>query len=124
VPCERRFYEEKGLVCTLTSRILNVATLGFTVAFSGFLLLFVDWAAVRHGCPVEDECDFVKLAVFKYPLEKGPGPMTAALVSGHNTLLRKGSWHILPSHLHPTARSENPTASSVTLFHNRYPRRR
>lgn len=52
-------------MCTLVSRVLNVATLGFTVAFSGFLLLFVDWAAVRHGCPVEDECDFVKLAVYK-----------------------------------------------------------
>jgi hypothetical protein len=71
----RSFYEEKGLMCTLVSRVLNVATLGFTVAFSGFLLLFVDWAAVRHGCPVEDECDFVKLAVYKCAPRQNPRPL-------------------------------------------------
>ena len=43
--------------------MLNILTLGFTIAFSGFLLLFIDWGAVREGCPVEDDCDFMQLNI-------------------------------------------------------------
>lgn len=63
-----KFYEEKGLWCILISRILNILTLGFTIAFSGFLLLFVDWGAVRRGCPVEDACDFYEVRCSQDPI--------------------------------------------------------
>mmetsp|Transcript_9788 Transcript_9788/g.16809 ORF Transcript_9788/g.16809 Transcript_9788/m.16809 type:complete len:717 (+) Transcript_9788:381-2531(+) len=66
-----KHYQEKGLWCIVTSRILNILTLGFTIIFSGFLLLYVDWDAVWRGCPVEDDCDFVQLAVYSRPLHNG-----------------------------------------------------
>ncbi|KAK3250079.1 autophagy protein atg9 [Cymbomonas tetramitiformis] len=62
-----KYYEEKGLYCILTSRILNLLTLGFTISFSGFLLLYVDWQAARSGCEVEDDCDFINLAIYTDP---------------------------------------------------------
>ncbi len=53
----RRYYEEKGFQVILVSRVLNLLALGFTVAFSAVLLLFVRWDALRATCILEDTCD-------------------------------------------------------------------
>ena len=39
------------------SRVLNLLALGFTVAFSAVLLLFVRWDALRAECILKDTCD-------------------------------------------------------------------
>ena len=39
------------------SRVLNLLALGFTVAFSAVLLLFVRWDALRAECIMKDTCD-------------------------------------------------------------------
>ena len=44
------YFEGKGFWCIVTSRVVNVLTLGFTVAFSAFLLLYVDWQTLRTDC--------------------------------------------------------------------------
>ena len=41
----------------LVSRVLNLLALGFTVVFSGFLLLCVNWRALHAECIVADTCD-------------------------------------------------------------------
>ena len=43
----------------ITARVLNLAALGFTAAFSGFLLLWVDWGALRSACLLDDTCDIL-----------------------------------------------------------------
>ncbi len=40
------FFKEKGLWCMVTSRLINLVNLGFTIFFSTFLFLFVDWQAL------------------------------------------------------------------------------
>jgi len=52
-----RYYEEKGFQVILVSRVLNLLALGFTVAFSAVLLLFVRWDALRARCILDDTCD-------------------------------------------------------------------
>ena len=44
------YFEGKGFWCIVTSRVVNVLTLGFTIAFSAFLLLYVDWETLRTEC--------------------------------------------------------------------------
>ena len=46
----------------LLSRVLNLLTLAFTILFTGFLLLFVNWGDI-HACGRELECN-VGHAVF------------------------------------------------------------
>ncbi len=48
------YYVEKGFWCIVTSRLTSLVNLAFTVCFSTFLLLFVNWGrVVRCGA---DEC--------------------------------------------------------------------
>eukprot|EP00735_Rhodelphis_limneticus_P008705 TRINITY_DN2204_c0_g1::TRINITY_DN2204_c0_g1_i1::g.6795::m.6795 TRINITY_DN2204_c0_g1::TRINITY_DN2204_c0_g1_i1::g.6795 ORF type:complete len:643 (-),score=90.70,sp/Q8RUS5/ATG9_ARATH/39.49/7e-154,APG9/PF04109.11/8.2e-128,DUF4231/PF14015.1/1.3e+04,DUF4231/PF14015.1/0.033 TRINITY_DN2204_c0_g1_i1:613-2541(-) len=51
------YYLEKGFICIVIKRILNLMTLAFTILFSAFLLLFVDWKELLHRCRIENECD-------------------------------------------------------------------
>jgi len=37
VPACCRYWQDKGLVCIVTGRVLNLAALGFTITFSGAL---------------------------------------------------------------------------------------
>ena len=53
-----RYYEEKGFSTIATARICNLLALGFTVCFSGFLLMIVDWHGVLHStCLFENTCE-------------------------------------------------------------------
>ncbi|KXZ53043.1 hypothetical protein GPECTOR_8g408 [Gonium pectorale] len=45
-----RYWHERGLRSILLSGALNLLALGFTAAFSTFLLLFVDWRALHAEC--------------------------------------------------------------------------
>lgn len=59
-----RYYEEKGFETILVSRVLNLLALGFTIAFSAFLLLFVRWHALHSECIVKDTCDISQVSTF------------------------------------------------------------
>eukprot|EP00850_Spirogloea_muscicola_P012653 SM000082S22895 [mRNA] locus=s82:523573:527908:- [translate_table: standard] len=70
-----RYYCDKGFWCILTMGILELLTLGFTIAFSALLLLVIDWhgllnarcgvAAAEQGYP---PCNLALEAVHAHPL--------------------------------------------------------
>lgn len=66
-----RYYEEKGFSVILAARTLNVLALGFTVVFSGFLLLSVKWSALHSECVVAGTCDIAEVAIDRHPFAKG-----------------------------------------------------
>ncbi len=45
----------------VAARVLNLLALGFTAAFSGFLLLWVDWGALHAECLRQDTCDILEV---------------------------------------------------------------
>ena len=57
----RRYYQEKGFWVIVTARVLNLLALGFTAAFSGFLLLWVNWGALKAECIQQDTCDILEV---------------------------------------------------------------
>ncbi|KAK9845371.1 hypothetical protein WJX81_004761 [Elliptochloris bilobata] len=66
-----KYYEEKGFQVILVSRVLNLLALGFTVAFSAVLLLFVRWDALRASCILDDICDISEAVINRHPLAGG-----------------------------------------------------
>lgn len=62
------YYLEKGFWVILLSRVLNLLTLAFTILFSGFLLLFVNWGAI-HECGRDDDCDVGRVIFNSTPLK-------------------------------------------------------
>lgn len=48
-----RYWHGRGLTAIFINGLLNVLALGFTVAFSAFLLLFVNWEALHADCIVQ-----------------------------------------------------------------------
>ena len=63
LPTWCRYYEEKGFSVILAARTLNVLALGFTVVFSGFLLLSVKWSALHSECVVAGTCDIAEVCI-------------------------------------------------------------
>lgn len=66
-----RYYEEKGFTVICMSRILNLLALGFTIAFSAFLLLFVKWSAFKSSCIQDDTCDISEVVLNLHPWKNG-----------------------------------------------------
>eukprot|EP01018_Ginkgo_biloba_P034498 Gb_31273 [translate_table: standard] len=69
------YYCEKGLWCIVTQWIVELLSLGFTICFSGFFLLFVDWHGLRTAkCGLDavesgsKPCDLAKEALYRHPL--------------------------------------------------------
>ena len=63
------YFKEKGFACIVTSRVVNILTLGFTIFFSGFLLLYVDWTYLRTACAENGSaCDILRDATYASPL--------------------------------------------------------
>ena len=67
------YFKEKGFHCIVVGRVVNLLTLGFTIFFSGFLLLYVDWEALGGSCAeasheTGDPCDILRDATFASPL--------------------------------------------------------
>jgi autophagy-related protein 9 len=66
------YFANKGYRCAMTSRVVNLATLGFTIWLSGFLLLFVDWGYLSTTCAEDAErCDVLRDAVYSEPYHYG-----------------------------------------------------
>eukprot|EP00878_Enallax_costatus_P015337 GHUV01016065.1.p1 GENE.GHUV01016065.1~~GHUV01016065.1.p1 ORF type:complete len:292 (+),score=27.92 GHUV01016065.1:357-1232(+) len=68
-----RYWHDKGLVTILIGRLLNLTALAFTIIFSGFLLLAVNWQALHDDCLLPHEphksCDLLAVAIHKHPWE-------------------------------------------------------
>ncbi len=67
-PVIYRYWHGRGLSSIVVSGLLNIAALAFTIAFSGFLLLFVNWGALHSECIVQDTCDIISVALYSQPL--------------------------------------------------------
>lgn len=58
----RSYYVEKGFWVAITARITNLVAIGFTAVFTGFLALWVDWAALDSECLHNDTCDILDVS--------------------------------------------------------------
>ncbi|MCO5613542.1 hypothetical protein L7F22_067819 [Adiantum nelumboides] len=65
-----KYYCGKGLWCIVIQWIIELLSLGFTICFSGFFLLLVDWQ-VLHTCGAHavEPCDLLREAVKEHPLD-------------------------------------------------------
>ncbi|KAF5741888.1 hypothetical protein HS088_TW10G00896 [Tripterygium wilfordii] len=79
------YYCEKGLWCIIIKWIVELLSLGFTICFSGFFLLFVDWNGLRNAkCGMDaiesgiKPCDLAKEALHQHPLT--PQTLSKAII--------------------------------------------
>ncbi|OIW21767.1 hypothetical protein TanjilG_10666 [Lupinus angustifolius] len=82
------YYCEKGLCCIIIKWIVELLSLGFTICFSGFFLLYVDWNGLRNAkCGINavesgiKPCDLAKEALHQYPLT--PLTLNKAIIVGY-----------------------------------------
>ncbi|MCO5567696.1 hypothetical protein L7F22_021390 [Adiantum nelumboides] len=64
------YYCGKGLWCIVIRWVIELLSLGFTICFSGFFLLIVDWQ-VLHTCGIHavEPCDLLTEVVKEHPLD-------------------------------------------------------
>ncbi|XP_057964932.1 autophagy-related protein 9 [Malania oleifera] len=82
------YYCEKGLWCIIIKWMVELLSLGFTICFSGFFLLFVDWNGLRNAkCGMDavesgiKPCDLAKDALHQHPLT--PFTLSKAIIVGY-----------------------------------------
>ncbi|KAH6766754.1 autophagy 9 [Perilla frutescens var. hirtella] len=82
------YYCEKGLWCIIIKWIFELLSLAFTICFSGFFLLFVDWNGLRNAkCGMDavesgiKPCDLSEEALHKHPLT--PFTLSKAIILGY-----------------------------------------
>lgn len=82
------YYCEKGLWCIIIKWIVELLSLGFTICFSGFFLLYVDWNGLRNAkCGMDavesgiKPCDLAKEALHRHPLV--PFTLSKAIIVGY-----------------------------------------
>ncbi|KAG7989546.1 hypothetical protein I3843_03G245500 [Carya illinoinensis] len=82
------YYCEKGLWCIIIKWIVELLSLGFTICFSGFFLLYVDWNGLRNAkCGMDavesgiKPCDLANDALHQHPLT--PLTLTKAIIVGY-----------------------------------------
>ncbi|KAL0435609.1 UNVERIFIED_CONTAM: Autophagy-related protein 9 [Sesamum radiatum] len=82
------YYCEKGLWCIIIKWIFELLSLAFTICFSGFFLLYVDWNGLRNAkcgmVAVESgikPCDLSKEALHKHPLT--PFTLSKGIILGY-----------------------------------------
>ncbi|XP_062080511.1 autophagy-related protein 9 [Humulus lupulus] len=82
------YYCEKGLWCIIIKWVVELLSLGFTICFSGFFLLFVDWNGLRNAkCGMDaiesgiKPCDLAKEALHTHPLT--PLTLSKAIIVGY-----------------------------------------
>ncbi|CAK7346425.1 unnamed protein product [Dovyalis caffra] len=82
------YYCEKGLWCIIIKWIVELFGLGFTIGFSGFFLLYVDWNGLRNAkCGMDavesgiKPCDLAKEALYPHPLT--PLTLSKAIIVGY-----------------------------------------
>ncbi|GLU03645.1 hypothetical protein SLE2022_208340 [Rubroshorea leprosula] len=90
------YYCEKGLWCIIIKWMVELLSLGFTIFFSGFFLLFVDWNGLRNAkCGMDavmdavesgiKPCDLAKEALHQHPLT--PLTLSKSIIVGYLGLL-------------------------------------
>ncbi|GLU07724.1 hypothetical protein SLE2022_246720 [Rubroshorea leprosula] len=86
------YYCEKGLWCIIIKWIVELLSLGFTIFFSGFFLLLVDWNGLRNAkCGMDavesgiKPCDLAKEALHQHPLT--PLTLSKSIIVGYLGLL-------------------------------------
>lgn len=82
------YYCEKGLWCIIIKWMFELLSLAFTICFSGFFLLFVDWNGLRNAkCGMDavesgiKPCDLSVEALHKHPLT--PFTLSKAIIVGY-----------------------------------------
>ncbi|KAI5394937.1 autophagy-related protein 9 [Lathyrus oleraceus] len=82
------YYCEKGLWCIIIKWIVELLSLGFTICFSAFFLLYVDWNGLRNArCGMDavesgmKPCDLAKEALRQNPLT--PLTLSKAVIIGY-----------------------------------------
>ncbi|KAL6953542.1 autophagy protein atg9 [Sarracenia purpurea var. burkii] len=82
------YYCEKGLWCIIIKWIVELLSLAFTICFSGFFLLYVDWNGLRNAkCGMDavesgiKPCDLAKEALHQHPLV--PFTLSKAIIVGY-----------------------------------------
>lgn len=82
------YYCEKGLWCIIIKWIVELLSLGFTICFSAFFLLFVDWNGLHNAkCGMDavesgiKPCDLSKEALHQHPLT--PFTLSKAIIVGY-----------------------------------------
>ncbi|KAG6776435.1 hypothetical protein POTOM_019946 [Populus tomentosa] len=82
------YYCEKGLWCIIIKWIVELFSMGFTIGFSGFFLLYVDWNGLRNAkCGMDavesgiKPCDLAKEALHLHPLT--PLTLSKAIIVGY-----------------------------------------
>ncbi|XP_059660372.1 autophagy-related protein 9 [Cornus florida] len=82
------YYCEKGLWCIIIKWIVELLSLAFTICFSGFFLLYVDWNGLRNAkCGMDavesgiKPCDLSKEALHQHPLT--PFSLSKAIIVGY-----------------------------------------
>ncbi|CAN0886209.1 Autophagy-related protein 9 [Linum grandiflorum] len=82
------YYCEKGLWCIIIKWVVELLSLGFTICFSGFFLLYVDWNGLRNAkCGMDavesgtKPCDLAKEALHEHPLT--PLTLSKAIIVGY-----------------------------------------
>ncbi|TYG58638.1 hypothetical protein ES288_D08G239000v1 [Gossypium darwinii] len=85
------YYCEKGLWCIIIKWIVELLSVCFTICFSGFFLLFVDWNGLCNAkCGMDavesgtKPCDLAKEALHEHPLT--PLTLSKAIVVGYLVL--------------------------------------
>jgi autophagy-related protein 9 len=93
-----QFWSEKGFALTLLSRLLNLATLAFTICFSAFLLLVVDWGALMQRCRQEArQCDVAEVGLRSQPLTSLSCGRAAAVLCYLGAIAIAWAWSALRS---------------------------
>jgi len=84
-----RYHSEKGFAVIVTSRVLNLLTLAFTVLFTAALLLLVDWGVLLSDCPEDagggEHCELAAMGVLARPFRSN-SPFYNVLVCIYLTL--------------------------------------
>ncbi|GAB2223279.1 hypothetical protein Droror1_Dr00017419 [Drosera rotundifolia] len=82
------YYCEKGLWCIIVKWIVELLSLAFTICFSGFFLLLVDWNGLRNAkCGIDavesgaGPCDLAKEVLHEHPLT--PFTLHKAVILGY-----------------------------------------
>ncbi|XP_052169876.1 LOW QUALITY PROTEIN: autophagy-related protein 9 [Diospyros lotus] len=82
------YYCEKGLWCIIIKWIFELFSLAFTICFSGFFLLYVDWNGLGNAkCGMDavesgiKPCDLAKEALHEHPLT--PFTLPKAIIVGY-----------------------------------------
>ncbi|KAL8142609.1 hypothetical protein V2J09_015641 [Rumex salicifolius] len=82
------YYCENGLWCIIVKWVVELLSLAFTVCFSGFFLLYVDWNGLRNAkCGIDAvesgirPCDLAKEALHQHPLT--PFTLHKAVILGY-----------------------------------------